>query len=70
MTTIYARNFETGRDDKAAKQRCMCPATIPDMNAYRGYMDGWSGREFNEPNPARQVAHYKNFTKEVEANNA
>ena len=59
MTTVYARNFATGRDDKAAGERCMHPATIPDAHAYRGYMDGWSGREFNEPKAMKPVTTIK-----------
>jgi hypothetical protein len=30
MTTEYARNFSTGRDDRASGRECMISATIPD----------------------------------------
>jgi hypothetical protein len=35
--------------DRAGGKKCILPTSVPDVNAYRGYMDGWSGREFSEP---------------------
>lgn len=56
MTTVYARNYQRGMDDKASGQRCMHPASVPDPHAYRGYMDGWSGRDFNQPEAMKPLS--------------
>ena len=65
MITPYARNFATGRDDKANGLRCNHPATIPDMSAYRGYMDGWSGREFKQPRAMQPLSERKERLDEI-----
>jgi len=49
MTTPYARNFATGRDDRASGLKMTLPSAVDEQHAYRGYMDGWSGRKFNQP---------------------
>ena len=49
MTTLYARNYAIGKHHKYNGRHCDPPFTLPDPNGFRGYMDGYSGREFNEP---------------------
>lgn len=49
MTTVYATNYATGRDDKASGSKCRMPSSLPDPTAFRGYMDGYGGNVFNEP---------------------
>jgi hypothetical protein len=49
MSTVYSVNYQTGCDDKTNGGKCHLPSTLPDTHAFRGYMDGYSGREFNEP---------------------
>ena len=49
MTTAYARNYATGKDDKASGHKMTLPDTLTEQHAYRGYMDGYSGRAFNQP---------------------
>jgi hypothetical protein len=45
----YANNFDTGRDDKFIGSPMILPKSLPDAIAYRGYMDGYSGRAFAPP---------------------
>jgi hypothetical protein len=60
MKTAYARNFATGRDDRANGHKMTLPDTLTEQHAFRGYVDGWSGREFNEPKGMKVKHTFKN----------
>jgi hypothetical protein len=60
MESAYARNYATGREDKASGHKMTLPDTITEQHAYRGYMDGYSGREFNEPKAMAVKQTFKN----------
>lgn len=47
--TVYERNYVLGKQHHDNGWQCVPPMTIPDANAFRGYMDGYSGRECKEP---------------------
>lgn len=53
--TNYEEYYNKGKADKVAGKAMTLPNTITILHAYRGYMDGWSGRAFHEPEGAKVV---------------
>jgi|14_taG_2_1085336.scaffolds.fasta_scaffold101634_2 hypothetical protein len=49
--TVYEYNYILGKQHKENGRQCLPPFTLPEINAFRGYMDGYSGNEFREPSP-------------------
>jgi hypothetical protein len=62
--TNYEEYYIKGRHDKRAGLPMTLPNTMTILHAYRGYMDGWSGRAFCEPEGMKQVYHPKNEAEE------
>jgi hypothetical protein len=50
--TNYETYYYHGKVDKQAGKPMCLPNTIDIQHAYRGYMDGYGGSAFNEPQPA------------------
>jgi hypothetical protein len=57
MENTYTEYWHRGRKDREDSKVMSLPSTIPDAHMYRGYMDGWSGRECVMPVSA--VIKYK-----------
>ncbi len=47
--TVYEVNYNTGKDDKASGSKAKLPSTLPDPVAFKGYCDGYTGKDFKEP---------------------
>ena len=52
MTNYSFYYYEGRKDREAGKTMDNHPDSITMTHAFRGYVDGWSGREFKEPVPA------------------
>jgi hypothetical protein len=59
--TNYEEYYHKGKMDKQAGKTMTLPNTIDIHNSYRGYMDGWSGREFCQP-VGMQIKHEPRVT--------
>jgi len=48
----YETEFFNGKKDMEHGKEMTLPSTMGRLHAYRGYMDGWSGRDYCPPIPA------------------
>jgi len=61
MTDTYTTYWNKGRKDREDSKVMSLPTAIPDAHKYRGYMDGWSGRECKAP-VANVIVYKPRFT--------
>jgi hypothetical protein len=59
--TTYEAYYITGKDDRKNNMKMMHPSSLIEGHAFRGYVDGWSGREFSEP-VGMQIKHKPRVT--------
>jgi hypothetical protein len=53
--TNYEEYYYKGKVDKQAGKIMTLPNTLTILHAYRGYMDGYGGSTFREPEAAKVV---------------
>jgi len=46
---MYETHYLAGALDRAQNKNCDLPNTIPDINAFNGYIDGYQGHPYNPP---------------------
>jgi hypothetical protein len=51
MTTVYTQYYAMGKWDRENERAMRIPSTLDKTNAFRGYMDGYSGSPRVEPVP-------------------
>ncbi len=49
--TIYKKNYNKGKADRASGSRAKMPNTLLDLIAFGAYVAGYTGKEYKEPKP-------------------